>query len=60
MSAEYTGPVIGDRVQLRATVVELAGVGGVLGARIRVDGVAPVWVPLDQLTVVERANRGDR
>lgn len=58
--SESDGPRIGDRVALTATVVELAAVGGQLGARIRVDGLAPVWVPLTELTVVKRAKREER
>lgn len=58
---EYTGPVIGDIVSVSGRVVELASRGGVLGAVVDVGGgAAPVWLPLSQLTVTERRERGER
>lgn len=61
MSAEYTGPRIGDTVKVTGEVTDLTSVGGVPGARLNVgERVVPVWVPLSQLTVTERRGRGER
>ena len=53
----YDGPRIGDRVALAAagSVVELYARDGVPGVTVILDVMGTTWVPLERVTVLERA-----
>lgn len=58
-SKEYTGPRIGDLVQIEApgTVVELQARDHVAGALVDLGAAGQAWFPLD--VVVLRGRRGE-
>ncbi|MHA6625633.1 hypothetical protein ACU61A_09405 [Pseudonocardia sichuanensis] len=61
MSAEYSGPRIGDTVAVHAgplRIVELAARGGVLGVVVVGSDDVRVWVPLSWTARVHDATRG--
>lgn len=53
---EYTGPRIGDRVQLevRGTVAEMQARGGVASVLVIMDGGGAVWFPLERVVLLAR------